>query len=237
MSPAAGGEISMPRRKSDDPWGVRQSKDALNRCIRMLDEKDRMHRKIQFLLDVRGLLVINKMEGDYAEFGVYRGEMMYAAARILGKRIRRFIGLDTFEGLPNPTPRDEQIFVFEEKGFMASRKSTAREMMLGFPAVLIEGDFRAPRVQAQFRKSKPALAVLSVDCNWPSSVAAALRLSAPYLQAGSIVYMDDYFVGTRHKNFNTALMRRMERAGRMRFIEFKTYAPCGRAFLIEKDGA
>ena len=88
---------------SETVGDIAQSIDAY---IDKISEGHRMHRKVKFLLDVRGLLVINKLEGDYVEFGFYRGEMMYAAARILAPRIRRYIGLDTFTGLPKPQQKE-----------------------------------------------------------------------------------------------------------------------------------
>ncbi len=51
--------------------------------ILTLDEKDRIQRKVNFFLDVRGYLSVNKIIGDYAEFGLYRGEMLYAAHMIM----------------------------------------------------------------------------------------------------------------------------------------------------------
>jgi hypothetical protein len=210
-----------------------QLRGSLDAHIQRLEEGHRMHRKIQFLLDIRGLLVINHLEGDYAEFGVYRGEMMYCARRILGNRIGRYVGLDTFEGLPQPRGEDADTFVFESPGFMASPKSVAEAFLDGVPHELIQGDFRDAEVGERFQAACGTLSVLSVDCNWPSSVEVALRLAAPKLQCGTIVYMDDWFVGTRKPNFNVPLFQALEREHGLKLVEFKTYAPCARAFVVE----
>jgi hypothetical protein len=206
---------------------------SIDDYIDALSEKHRLHRKIQFLLDVRGLLVINHITGDYVEFGVYRGEMMYAAAEILSARIGRYVGLDTFHGLPEPQPGDEQIFVFEKQGFMAAPREVPEQMMVGVDARFIEGDFRRPEVQQEFADTASEIAILVIDCNWPSSVRAAMEMSAPYLQSGSILFIDDYFVGTRYPSFNEKILRDIAEARDLRFIEFKTYPPCGRAFIVE----
>jgi len=210
---------------------VRESIDA---CIENLSEGHRLHRKIRFLLDIRGLLVINKIEGDYVEFGVYRGEMMYAAARILSQHVGRFVGLDTFTGLPEPHEDEDKPFVFESEGFMAAPKSRAADMIRGFDAALIEGDFRRPEVREKLAAEVSKISVLVLDCNWPSSVRAALNAGAGALGSGSIVYIDDYFVGTRHPNFNEKILREAGQAHGVRFVEFMTYPPCGRAFIVEK---
>jgi hypothetical protein len=217
----------------NNPATASDLKQSIDQYVEVLEEKHRMHRKIRFLLDIRGLLIINKIEGDYVEFGVYRGEMMYAAAQILSPHITRYIGLDTFEGLPAPQENDADLFVFESPGFMASPKETAEAMMHGYPSILIQGDFRQEHVLEQFRAQVPQISVLTIDCNWPSSVRAALMAGAPYLQAGSIVFVDDYFVATRRANFNDQIMRQVSETHEIRFVEFQTYPPCARAFIVE----
>lgn len=207
--------------------------ESIDNCITLLSESHRLHRKIKFLLDIRGLLIINKIEGDYVEFGVYRGEMMYAAAKILAPHIRKYIGLDTFTGLPKPTQEDAEIFVFESQGFRAAPRKVAENIMSGFDTTLIEGDFRQEEVQQKFRAVVSGISVLTVDCNLPSSVRAALTMSYPYLQSGSIVFIDDYFVGIRQANFNDEILNEITEQSNLRFKEFMTYPPCGRAFLVE----
>ena len=206
---------------------------SIDEYIDILSEKHRLHRKIRFLLDIRGLLVINKLKGDYVEFGVYRGEMMYAAARILGQHIDTFIGLDTFQGLPEPQEEDEAIFVFEKPGFMAAPKESAATLMKDYNTVLIEGDFRKKELLDTFKAEVSQISVLVVDANWPSSVEAALTASYSYLQSGSILFMDDYFVGTQHANFNDSIIENISKASGLIFSEFMTYPPCARAFLVE----
>jgi len=177
--------------------------------------------------------VINKMKGDYVEFGVYRGEMMYAAARILSPNMRTYIGLDTFAGLPSPQDDDADLFVFEDTGFMRAPRDMAGSLLSGFPTTLIEGDFREESVLDAFRASVSQISVLTIDCNWPSSVRAALVASGPYLQPGSILFIDDYFVATRAANFNDAVLREVSQSQAIRFVEFQTYPPCARAIIVE----
>ena len=211
----------------------RELTQSIDACIEQLAEKHRMHRKIHFLLDIRGLLIINKLQGDYVEFGVYRGEMMYAAARILSPHIRRYIGLDTFTGLPQPGQGDAQAFVFESPGFMSAPKETTEAIMSGYDTRLIEGDFREPVVLGEFESAVGEISVAAIDCNWPSSVEAAMMMCHPHLRCGSIVYLDDYFVGTRRPNFNERILGETTEQSGLRFKEFMTYPPCGRAFLVE----
>lgn len=214
--------------------GVSEMRRTLNQCIGLLEEKHRMHRKIRFLLDIRGLLVANKIEGDYVEFGVFRGEMMYAAAKILSPHTTRYIGLDTFTGLPKPQEDDASLFLFEAAGFMASPKKVTETIMAGYPTILIQGDFREESIQEQFHAQAPKISVLTIDCNWPSSVRAALRISTPYLQPGSIIFTDDYFVAAHAPNFNNPILEQASQESGFKFVEYMTYPPCARAFLVEQ---
>ncbi len=207
---------------------------SINECIHQLEERHRMHRKIRFLLDIRGLLVINKIQGDYVEFGVYRGEMMYAATQVIGHLIDRFIGLDTFTGLPQPQKKDAEAFVFEQPGFMASPKSFADTLLQNSKHHLIEGDFRTEATREALNALKPKIAVLSIDCNWPSSVEASFELARHSLQPGSIIFLDDYFVALRQPNFHEALLQKACAEHGLKPTYFQTYPPCARAFICEK---
>ena len=218
----------------EDYQDVKYLQKSIDEYILKLEETHRMHRKIQFLLDVRGLLIINKINGDYVEFGVYRGEMMYSAAKILQQNIDRFIGFDTFTGLPKADNNDNESFVFKKKGFMASKKINSEKIMEGYNTILIEGDFREKTIIDKLRNTLQKISILSIDCNWPSSINVALKEAAPYLQNGSIIFFDDYFAGTGHRNVHDMLIKTLSNDMGITFIEFKTYPPSARAFLVEK---
>ena len=212
----------------------RDLQESIDRYIVQLEEGHRLHRKIKFLLDIRGLLVINKMEGDYVEFGVYRGEMMYAAARILSPNINKYIGLDTFYGLPIPYKDDQETFVYKTEGFMASPREVAQKLMEQFNAIFIEGDFREKTIIEQLKKEISRISVLCIDCNWPSSIKSAVEESMPFMQHGSIIFLDDYFAGTYHRNIHDEILKKEGRKYNLIFLEFMTYPPSARAYRAEK---
>ena len=212
---------------------VAHLRQEIDHCVDILSEKHRLQRKIRFLLDVRGLLVVNKVPGDYVEWGVYRGEMMYAAAKILCPYVRRFIGFDTFSGLPGPIENDETTYRFESHGDRSSPVEVAQGMLEGVNAVLIRGDFREQTILESFRDQTDRVSVAVIDCNWPSSVKAAFAASLPLLGPGSVVYIDDFFAGTSQPNYNRILIEEANFRRPLRFSEFSTYPPFGRAFVVE----
>ena len=109
------------------------------------------------------------------------------------------------------------------------------EMMEGYPHELVKGDFRKDDVQKNIRASLgDVVSVLSIDCNWPTSVEASLELTADKLVNGSIVYFDDYYVGTRSGDYMKPIMDKIQEKYGVRFLDFHVYPPCARAFVIEK---
>ena len=75
--------------------------DLNEHCIR-LDQKHALERKMKFLLDCRGYLIVNDIKGSYIEFGSFRSETQYCAFNILEKtqKVSAYVGLDTFTGEP-----------------------------------------------------------------------------------------------------------------------------------------
>ncbi|MAG12555.1 hypothetical protein CL630_01955 [bacterium] len=214
---------------------MNELKNSINQTIEDLSEKHRMHRKIRFLLDVRGLLVTNKIKGAYAEFGIFRGEMMYAASKILGNNIEHYYGFDTFEGLPKPKGNDEKKFVFEKLGFMKSTYDEVKALLGDVSSTLIKGDFRKEETKKEIISVLKPISILSVDCNWPSSVEAALNISAKYLQDGSIVYFDDYFTGTSDGDYMLPILEKLKVEHGIKCVYFQTYPPFARAFIVFRN--
>ena len=70
---------------------LRELKESINK----LDHIHTHERKIKFLLDIRGYLKINKLAGEYVEFGSFLSEMQTAAFLIFKKKckINSFIGI------------------------------------------------------------------------------------------------------------------------------------------------
>ena len=202
-----------------------------------LDHRHRQQRKLQFLLDIRGHLAMNRPKGDYVEFGLYRGEMMYGAHYVLDHLglIQRYIGFDSFAGEPTMTPSEEARLPFIRSGDYKADEAETRSFLgrvIGEERLkLVVGDFRV----TDQRRGEPANPVVVgvVDCNLESSIEAALSSLLPHIVTGGVLFLDDYFlnltpVGPWHEQL---LETMSERFGR-RLIEFKTYPPCARAFLV-----
>jgi hypothetical protein len=167
--------------------------------------------------------MINQVEGDYLEFGVFRGDRLvqaYETATFLTKWIRsgkdpyikkastrsleamRFIGFDSFEGLPKASPIDVaegQEEWIGEGGFAASLEEVTalmpKQAIADGRIKLVKGWFNqtltaATREALEIRSA----AIVYVDCDYYESTVPALEFITDLLVDGSILIFDDWFI-------------------------------------------
>lgn len=150
--------------------------------------------------------------GDYVEFGVYQGASLvesfrqYRAFRrwldaetvspepwrrevarnFLGPEAR-FIGFDTFAGMPD---NDEGQATFAPGTFRADKNSVMRACAragLRIPQLALnKGLF------SEFPPLTEPAAIVNIDCDLYQSTVEALRIVRPALQQGTVVLMDDW---------------------------------------------
>jgi O-methyltransferase len=165
-------------------------------------------RHLEFLLKAISYFHRNKITGDIAECGVWKGGCILAAARqvgLLGELSRSFWLYDTFGGMPSPSEDDGDL----EKEFYQSRavsdglsdwcrcgeedvRSNLRrecnlpEHRLHFVKGLVEETL-------QVSENLPdRIALLRLDTDWYSSTKAELDVLVPRVVPGGIVIIDDY---------------------------------------------
>lgn len=170
-----------------------------------------------------GLKMINNVEGDYLEFGVFRGDRLiqaYETATFVTSRIRtggdpylakastkpleemRFFGFDSFEGLPKANTIDVvegQEEWIGQGGFAASLDEVTRLM----PKKGIESG-RIKLVKGWFNetltpKTKQELgikaaAIVYVDCDFYESAVPCLEFITDLLVDGSVIIFDDWWI-------------------------------------------
>lgn len=118
----------------------------------------------------------------YLEFGVFRGRTLRYWAKRLTAPDARFVGFDSFEGLPEDWQPDAQ------RGSFA----------VGTPPTIDD-----PRVSFQvgwFDQTLPGWQppdhdqlIVNVDCDLYSSTRCVLDWLEPHLRPGTLVYFDDLF--------------------------------------------
>lgn len=203
--------------------------------IKSLDQKDRMERKIKFLLDLRGYFNVNKIKGDYVEFGVFEGEMIYAANIIYKDNINfnKYIGLDTFSG----TPQKKGILDLENKfiedgDYSCSFKKVKDNLKSITNLTLIKGDFREAKIKKKFMNLKTNISMLVVDCNLISSVKSCLSISLKRMLSGSVIYMDDMYISQSSSFIMKQILYDYAKNNNINLEPYQFYPPFGRAFFI-----
>ncbi len=166
--------------------------------------RDYVRREVEAILSLSALDVAietvtgNQTEGAYVEFGVYKGssfahayQRFVASEGVTSASTRRFIGVDSFEGLPESSmPRPKQYFAGAYSASRLEFEDNVRKAGVPQDVLdIVEGVFGEIH---SLSLSQP-IAVTYIDCDLRESAVDALRLCAPHFQNGSCVVFDDYF--------------------------------------------
>lgn len=165
---------------------------------------------------------INKVEGDYLEFGVFRGasyiSAYYTLCHCFEDALRnfgftmsetdrakttaiidrmRFFAFDSFEGLPEGAEIDRSGF-FEKGQFSAGRDEFHRNLnAAGFPAersVVVPGWYDQSLTPALYETHRlTKAAIVHIDCDLYESTQQVLEFITPLLVDGTILIFDDWF--------------------------------------------
>lgn len=139
-------------------------------------------------------------QGDYYEFGIYRGYTFWFAQKVmteLGDLSMRFIGVDSFSGLPELQEIDAYKGDFAKGQYSASfqyvRKMLNRGGVDWNRTILVPGYFKDTLTGDLKTKYdlRPAAVVL-IDCDLYESTSEVLAFISDMLLDGSIVLFDDW---------------------------------------------
>ena len=165
---------------------------------------------------------VNKVKGDYLEFGVFRGGSYISAYytlrhcfdevikyfgftmseedRVLTGSIfenMRFFAFDSFEGLPEVVDHDSSGF-FKEGQFSSSLGAFKGNLdAAGFPqnrSVIINGWYDKTLTRAVYDEHRlTQAAIVHIDCDLYESTRLVLDFITPLLVDGTILIFDDWF--------------------------------------------
>ena len=133
------------------------------------------------------------------------------------------------------TNQDQNANPFLKVGDFLSDYEITRHFLknhIGFNVRLIKGDFRIEDVRKEF-STVMDIALCVIDCNLLSSIEAALQMAIPKMLPSSVLFIDDYFINMGEGKCETeTLLKNICAANKRQLIEYKTYPPCSRAFLL-----
>ena len=185
------------------------------------------------------------VEGDYLEFGVYKGRTFISAIKAAQKKSlyrMQFYAFDSFHGLPKPEGVDTDSDQFHEGELAYSLeefKKVLRARNTDFSKIHIVPGFYKDTLTPETKKQLPlkAAAVVWVDCDLYDSTVPVLDFVKEYLVDGTIVVLDDWFFYKGHpkRGERKAFSEWLEKNSEFSASEFNKYAWHGNSFIIHKD--
>lgn len=202
------------------------------------------------LLWIKEFLDKTNIDGFYIEYGVFNGESLKEAFYALRNQVNKYIGLDSFVGLPALSHEIDQTSLelhphftqgqYQSKGYdfvKTNILSTGIEedkldLYKGFFDVLLTADLSSCLKSTANGKA----AVIHLDVDLYESTIQALEFSYPFMQTGCWLLCDDYWCYGGASSFGTqkALKDFLNTHPDILFQEYCSYRGWSKAFLIEK---
>ncbi len=189
------------------------------------------------------------VEGDYLEFGVFRGEgfrtSLIAARRMFGGRKNfagRFIAFDSFEGLPVVSSLKTENNIFLGGEYSASVDTFLRtlgSLKKIFPIEIVKGWFNRTLTAETISKfNLQRAAFINVDCDIYESTVDVLRFITPLVQTGTVLYFDDWFCqkGSMEDGEPKACQEWLAANPSITLVEYRNVGIYGKMFIVNRRG-
>jgi hypothetical protein len=156
--------------------------------------------------------VMNEVDGDYHEFGVFKGRSFIKAATNFKKLLpakrfepMNFWAYDSFEGLPEtndptaPAHFHKGSFTASEQSFLNNVRTAGVNME---KVKTVRGFYDKSLTQEKAREvfKKRKIAMTYIDCDIYESAAPIFDFITPGLQMGSVIVIDDWVRHHAHPN-------------------------------------
>ena len=187
-------------------------------------------------------------QNDYCEFGVYKGYTFLHAQKVadkLGVSDMRFIGFDSFEGLPEPEGQDivtDSHQPFYKGQYAASleyvRSQLDRRGVDWSRSFLIPGYFDQSFASETVKELNiERIAIALVDCDLYSSTVDVLEFLESRLMDGAIVIMDDWksYGESAERGQPLALKEFLAKSTKWRCEHLFDYGDYGRIFSFHQN--
>ena len=122
---------------------------------------------------------------DYLEFGVWKGDAIDTWRKLNTAANSRFVGFDTFEGLPEDWEQDHPKGTFSTLGATPN----IDDARVSFVKGLFQKTLLAFLEQAKFNNRL----VINIDCDLYSATLYVLTMLDRYFEPGTIIIFDDFY--------------------------------------------
>ena len=185
---------------------------------------------------------INGVQGDYYEFGVWRGKTFkwaHVMKRRYGLSGMKLWAFDSFQGLPAVDVGRDSIW---SQGQFACSLPEFRQILASAGVrpeeyEVVEGFYSESLNDAAHQRiGQRQAAVVYIDCDLYESTAEALAFVAPHLAHGAIVCFDDYYnyKAAPDQGEARALAEFKARHAELEVLPYFNYAPLGASFIVRR---
>lgn len=196
--------------------------------------------KIEILKKAFWHCELEKIDGDYFEFGIYEGTSLLAAVKcnrkINPKSNRTFFGFDSFdEGFKYFDKKDVHPF-FKEGDFKSSYSKVWKRLGKFKNVRLVRGYFEESIKDRDVKLicGSEKCAVVFIDCDLMGPAYTALNFIKPILQAGVVLILDDYYAYKGNPNLGTsgALATFLKENPNIKLRQYCNYGYGGSSFIV-----
>lgn len=199
-----------------------------------------------FYAEIMKYVEFNKLQGDYTEFGVYKGASFissYNAAARLHLSQMRFFAFDSFHGLPYPA-NSHNAEPFRAGAFAAPiaifQKALKRACVNLERVVVIPGWFNvtlSPQIKIEHRLTR--VAVAWIDCDLYESTVPVLEFLVDILEEGAVLVFRDWYCyrGDRNRGEQRAVQEWLARYPDVALVPYRSISWNGEAFLFHRGAS
>lgn len=200
----------------------------------------------EFLRKVMNYVSASELEGDYLEFGVFRGGTFISAINTAKrKKLKKmkFYAFDSFQGFPKISGVDLEFEQFKKGGCNFSEENFRNNLQKGkvdLNNVVITSGFFEKTLNTDTKNSLnlKSVAVIWVDCDLYESTVPVLKFITNYITDGTIIVFDDWyhFRGRPDRGEQKAFREWLKDHPELTAVEFHKYSWHGNSFIINKNG-
>jgi hypothetical protein len=201
-----------------------------------------------FFRRVFDFLSENEIRGDYHEYGCHRCRtfrMALTEARRHNLDQMKFWAFDSFEGLPTLTT--ETSVSKWTQGALTTSEGAFRDLVRQHGIYVdkvhtVKGyysDSLTTDLRQRLLEQEQKIALVTVDCDLYESAVPVFSFIEPLLQDGSVIYMDDLFVGNKG-NPNRGVARaflEFQKRSKWRVRRHLDVSWWGRAYIVSSGAS
>lgn len=201
--------------------------------------------------NIASFLAVNKVEGDYLEFGVWEGKSFIFTYHITRKykwlKKMRYYAFDSFEGLPESGQVDLKMGSMAihnwhqgkySSGGVKTFLSNVKKAGMPLKKVVCVPGYYEQSLNKKTKENLPLkkVAFVYVDCDLYESTVPVLDFITDYITEGTVIMFDDWFNyrGNPNKGEQRAFYEWLKKNPKIKAIEFQKIGGKYCAFSLYK---